>query len=51
MIVVGQCPDSNSLQFYNLSSGTFVSSIDYAYQPNVTSGTKFDYTYQPGIFI
>jgi len=51
MIVVGRCPDSNGVQFYNLSSGTFVSSIDYTCQPNVTSGTKFGYTYQPGIFI
>jgi hypothetical protein len=51
MIAVGQSPNSNGLQFYNPSSGTFVSSIDYTYQPNVTSGTKFGYTYQPGTFI
>jgi len=51
MIAVGRCPNSNGLQFYNPSSGTFVSSIDYTYQPNVTSGTKFGYTYQPGTFI
>jgi len=29
MIAVGRCPNSNGIQFYNPSNGTFVSSIDY----------------------
>ncbi len=32
-------------------NGTFVSSIDYKLQPNVTSGAHFGYKYQPGTFI
>jgi hypothetical protein len=51
MIAVGRCPHSNGLQFYNLASGTFVSSIDYKFQTNTTSGAKFGYHYQPGTFI
>jgi hypothetical protein len=51
MIAVGRCPHSNGLQFYNPTSGTFVSSIDYKFQPNTTSGAKFGYHYQPGTFI
>jgi len=51
MIVVGRCPHSNGLQFYNPASGTFVSSIDYKFQPNTTSGAKFGCHYQPGTFI
>jgi hypothetical protein len=51
MIAVGRCPNSNGLQFFNPTNGTFVSSIDYTFQNNVTSGTKFGYSYQPGTFI
>jgi hypothetical protein len=51
MIAVGRCPHSNGLQFYNPVNGTFVSSIDYTLQPNVTSGARFSYKYQPGTFI
>jgi hypothetical protein len=51
MIAVGRCQNSNGLQFYNPAYGTFVSSIDYKLQPNVTSGVKFGYAYQPGTFI
>jgi len=51
MIAVGWCPHSNGLQFYNPASGTFVSSIDYKFQTNTTSGAKFGYHYQPGTFI
>jgi hypothetical protein len=51
MIAVGRCPNSNGLQFFNPINGTFVSSIDYTFQNNVTSGTKFGYTYQPSTFI
>jgi hypothetical protein len=51
MIAIGRCPNSDGLLCYNPSSGTFVSSIDYVFQPNVTSGTRFGYKYQPGTFI
>jgi hypothetical protein len=51
MIAIGHCPNSNGLQFYNPINGTFVSSIDYKLQHNVTSGACFGYTYQPGTFI
>jgi hypothetical protein len=51
MITVGRCPNSNGLQFFNPANGTFVSSIDYVFQHNVTSGAKFGYSYQPGTFI
>ena len=51
MITVGRCPQSNGLQFYNPSNGTFISSIDYKFQNNITSGTKFGYQYQPGTVI
>jgi hypothetical protein len=51
MIAVGRCPQSNGLQFYNPSNGTFISSIDYKFQNNITSGTKFGYQYQPGTVI
>jgi len=37
MITLGRCPNSNGLLFYNPLNGTFVSSIDYTVQPNVTS--------------
>jgi hypothetical protein len=51
MIAVGRCPNSTGIQFYNPSNGTFVSSIDYRFQNNVTSGAHFGLRYQPGIFI
>jgi hypothetical protein len=51
MIAVGCCPNSNGLQFYNPINNTFVPSIDYKFQPNVTSGARFGYTYQPVTFI
>jgi hypothetical protein len=51
MILIGRCPDSNGLQFYNPKNGTFVSSIDFKIQPNVTSVAHFGYKYQPGIFV
>jgi len=43
MIAVGHCSNSNSIQFYNPVNGTFVSSIDYKFQPNVTAGSQFGY--------
>ncbi len=51
MIAIGRCQKSNGLQFYNPVPGTFVSSIDYKFQSNVTSGACFGYRYQPGTFI
>lgn len=51
MIAVGRCPNSNGLLFYNPANSTFVSSIDYVLQSNVTSGARFGYRYQPGSFI
>jgi hypothetical protein len=51
MITLGRRPNSNGLQFYNPVNCTFVSSIDYTFQPHVTSGSKFGFKYQPGIFI
>jgi hypothetical protein len=51
MIAVGRCPNSNGIQFYNLSNGTFVSSIDYKFQNNFTSGAFFGLKYQSGTFI
>ncbi len=51
MIAVEHCPNSNGIQFYNPSNGTFVSSIDYCFQNNVTSGTHFSLCYQPRVFI
>ncbi len=51
MIAVGRCPHSNGLQFYNPYNGTFISSIDYKFQNNITSGKKFGYQYQPGTVI
>jgi len=51
MIAVGRCPNSNGLQFYNPASGTIVSSIDYKFQHNVTSGVCFGYHDQPGTFL
>jgi len=51
MIAIGCCPISNGLQFYNPANSTFVSSIDYTFQPHVTSGSRFGFKYQPGTFI
>jgi len=51
MIVIGKCPYSQGLQFYNPVNGTFISSIDYKLQHHVTSGEFFGLKYQPGIFI
>jgi len=51
MITLGRCPTSNGLQFYNPQNGTIVSSINYKFQPHVTSGSRFGYKYQPGTFV
>jgi len=51
MILLGRCPNSTGLQFYNPRNGTFVSSVDYKIQPNITCGAHFGYKYQPGLFI
>ncbi len=51
MITLSRCPNSNGLLFYNLINGTFISSIDYSFQPQVTSGARFGYRYHPGTFI
>jgi hypothetical protein len=51
MIAIGRCPISNGLQFYNPANSTFVSSIDYTFQPHVASGSRFGFRYQPGAFI
>jgi hypothetical protein len=51
MIAVGKCPNSDGLQFYNPTNGTFVSSIDYCFQNHTTSGTQFGFKYHPGLFI
>jgi len=51
MIVIGHCQNSNRLQFYNPVTGSFVSLIDYKFQPHTTSGARFGYKYQPGTFI
>jgi hypothetical protein len=50
MIAVGCCTNSNGLLFYNPPNGTFVSSIDYKFQLNTTSGAYFEYKYQAGTF-
>ena len=49
-ITVGRCPNSTGLQFYNPVNGTFLSSIDYKLQNNVTRGTFFGLKYQPNVF-
>jgi len=51
MITLGRCPTSNGLLFYNPVNCTFVSSIDYTFQPNVTSGSRFGFKYIPGMFV
>jgi hypothetical protein len=51
MIAIGRRPNSNCIEFYNPANGTFVSSIDYKFQSNVTSGAYFGLKYQPGTFI
>ena len=50
MIAVGRCSTSNGLLFYNPVNSTFVSSVDYKFQPNTTSGSHFGYKYQSGTF-
>jgi len=50
MIAVGPCSTSNGLLFYNPANGTFVSSIDYKFQLNTTSGAHFGFKYQSGTF-
>jgi hypothetical protein len=51
MIAVGRGPNTNCLQFHNPINGSFVTSIDYKFQPHCTSGARFGYKYQPGTFI
>jgi hypothetical protein len=51
MITLGQCPNSNGLQFYNPVNGTIILSIDYSFQHHVSSGSRLGYKYQPGTFI
>jgi hypothetical protein len=51
MITLGRCPTSNGLLFYNPVNCTFVSSIDYVFQPHFTSGSCFGFKYHPGTFI
>jgi hypothetical protein len=51
MIAIGRCQQSNGLQFNNTLLSTFVSSIDYKFQSNVTSGARFGFRNQPGTFI
>jgi hypothetical protein len=50
MIAVGRCSTSNGLLFYNPVNSTFISSIDYKFQPNTTSGVHFGYKYQSDTF-
>jgi hypothetical protein len=50
MIAIGRCSTSNGLLFYNPINSTFVSSVDYKFQHNTTSGTHFGYKYQSGTF-
>jgi len=50
MIALGRCSNSNGLLFYNPANGTMVSSIDYKFQMNTTSGAYFGYKYQAGAF-
>jgi hypothetical protein len=50
IIAVGRCTNSNGLLFYNPANGTFVSSVDYRFQHDVTSGSFFGFKYQPGVF-
>jgi len=51
MIAVGKCLNSDGLQFYNPTNGTFVSLIDYRFQNHTTSGSQFGFKYHPGLFI
>jgi hypothetical protein len=50
MIAVGRCPNSTGLLFCNPVNSTFISSIDYKFQPHTTSGAHFGYKYQSGTF-
>ncbi len=51
MTVIGHCPNSDGLQFFNPANGALVSSIDYTLLSHSTSGARFGYQYQPGLFI
>jgi hypothetical protein len=51
MIAIGRCQNSDGLQFYNPENGTFVSSVNYTFQPHSTAGAHFGYKYQAGTFI
>jgi hypothetical protein len=51
MITLGRCPNSDGLQFLNPENGSIVTSIDYTFQSNVTSGAHFGYKYQSGMFL
>ncbi len=51
MITLEKCPNSDGLQLFNPVNGTILSSIDYKFQPNVTSRTRFGYKYQAGMCI
>jgi hypothetical protein len=51
MIAIGRYQNSDGLQFYNLENGTFVSSVDYTFQPHSTASAHFGYKYQAGTFI
>ncbi len=39
------------IAIFNPENGTIVSSIDYTFQPHVTSGARFGQKYQAGTFI
>jgi hypothetical protein len=51
MIAAGRCQNSNAIQFHNPSNGTFILSVDYKFQNNVTSGAFFGLKYQSGTFL
>jgi hypothetical protein len=51
MIAIGHCPNSNGIQFNNPQNGSFVSSIDYKFQPDLASGAHFGFEFQPGTFV
>jgi hypothetical protein len=50
VITLGRSPNSDGLQFFNPDNGTIVTSIDYTFQPNITSGARFGYKYKAGTF-
>jgi hypothetical protein len=51
MITLGRCTNSDGLQVFNPENGSIVTSIDYTFQQNRTSGARFGYKYQAGTFI